>query len=380
MFKNMFDKFGLAMAFSYAFLFAISLKIVFDNVSSARIKKYTLLFILGVILLNAKPLIFGDFYKTPLWTTKDTYTSISDFNSDFYDLLAYLKRMDEPSRFLWLPLNNANYIQVQDKNLENHYYSGASPLQFLANTSDFNGRLSFSAKAGEDIFKGIEVGNHKAIGLILQRLNVKYIIVNHDISEDLQQSYLYGKKLYDAQNNDEFYGALLGSKIKDFGDRYSLYKINDDFTNEKLYLTDNISEFPEDFSRVEYHKDASYQYTLSIKGIRGKENLVFLDPYHKLWELYFTKDQGKFLTGNHDTVFDYANGWAIDPEYIKENFSKNQYHENADGSIDLELTLYFKPQSYFYLGLIISGTTLAACLGYLGWVGLRSWREKRRGS
>ncbi len=44
------------------------------------------------------------------------------------------------------------------------------------------------------------------------------------------------------------------------------------------------------------------------------------------------------------------------------------YKENPDGSIDIELTLYFKPQSYFYLGIIISGTTLILCLGYLGYV------------
>lgn len=29
------------------------------------------------------------------------------------------------------------------------------------------------------------------------------------------------------------------------------------------------------------------------------------------------------------------------------------------------MTLYFRPQSYFYLGLIISGTTLILLLGYL---------------
>jgi hypothetical protein len=365
MFKNMYDKFGLAMAFSYAFLFAISLKMVFDNVSSARIKKYVLLFILGVILLNAKPLIFGDFYKTPLWTTEETYTSISDFNSDFYDLLAYLKRMDESSRFLWLPLNNANYIQVQDKNLENHYYSGVSPLQFLANKSDFNGKLSFPEKDSKIMFENIEKGNYKSVGGDLRRFNVKYVIVNHDISFDLQQSYLYGEKLYNAQMNDHFMNVILGEKIADFGEKYSLYKINNQYKNEKIYLTDNFNEFPDDFSQVEYRKLASYEYEVKIKNLNSRKNLVFLDPYHKQWEWYFTKDRKKFITGSHDIVFDYANGWTIDPAYIKQNFSKDQYHENPDGSIDLELTLYFKPQDYFYNGLMVSGITLAGCLVYL---------------
>lgn len=375
MFKNMYDKFGLAMAFSYAFLFAVSVKILFDNISSNRLKKYGLLLIFTVVLLNAKPFIFGDFYKIPIWTTDNTYSTISDFNEDFYALLGYLSSMDEASRFLWIPMNNANYVQISDKNLKNHYYSGVSPLQFLANTSDFNGRLSFPAAVGKEIFENIEKRDYESAVEYLQQFNVKYVIVNRDISEDLQESYLYGEKLYNAQG-EEFQKMLLGEKIADFGDRYSLYKINDQFKNEKLYLTDDPYNFPEDFSSVQYTKDASYQYTIQIKRLKEKETLVFLDPYHKLWELYFTKDRKEFLTGSHDMVFDYANGWEIDPEYIKKKFPKDRYHENPDGSIDLELTLYFKPQSYFYLGLIISGTTLAACFGYLSWAGLRSWRRR----
>ena len=369
MFKNMYDKFGIAMAFSYAFLFAISLKIVFETISSDRIKKYALILIFGVILLNAKPFIFGDFYKASIWTTKETYNTISDFNADFYDLLAYLKPMNEASRFLWLPLNNANYIQISDKNLPNHYYSGVSPLQFLANKSDFNGKLSFPAKEGDAMFQAINNGNYEVVGRYLQQFNVKYIIINHDISPDLQQSYLFGHKLFDAQN-DDFYRALLGDKVKDFGKRYSLYEISKDFSNEKIYLTDNEDIVPTDFQRVKYEKLASYEYKVSINGLKGKKHLVFLDPYHKQWEWRFQKDGSDFIKGSHAVVLDYANGWNIDADFIKKNFAKQDYVENPDGSIDLDLTLYFKPQDYFYRGLVVSGVALVGCFLYLSY----TWR------
>ena len=81
----------------------------------------------------------------------------------------------------------------------------------------------------------------------------------------------------------------------------------------------------------------------------------------------------------HQLVNGYANGWTIDPNYIKQNFDPSYYKENPDGSIDIELTLYYKPQSYFYLGLIVSGTTLLVCLGYLGWDFARRRKEKKRG-
>lgn len=56
----------------------------------------------------------------------------------------------------------------------------------------------------------------------------------------------------------------------------------------------------------------------------------------------------------HMMEFGYANSWQINKSYIQESLPKEYYHENEDGSIDIRLTLYFKPQSYFYLGLLTS--------------------------
>lgn len=66
---------------------------------------------------------------------------------------------------------------------------------------------------------------------------------------------------------------------------------------------------------------------------------------------------------NHFLVNGYANAWYIDP---------SQLPKDANGDIDI--TLYFWPQSLFYLGLIISGTTLVLCIGYL----VFDWNRGRR--
>lgn len=89
----------------------------------------------------------------------------------------------------------------------------------------------------------------------------------------------------------------------------------------------------------------------------------------KLWEKPIFDD-------THTMIYDYANQWTIDPEYIKANYSKEYYKENPDGSIDVRMTLYFKPQSYFYLGLIISGSTILLLLGYLGYDVVRNRRRR----
>ncbi len=56
----------------------------------------------------------------------------------------------------------------------------------------------------------------------------------------------------------------------------------------------------------------------------------------------------------HFNVNGYANAWYIDPKKLgmNENFT---------------ITLYFKPDSYFHFGLIISGFTFLICVTYLIW-------------
>lgn len=90
-------------------------------------------------------------------------------------------------------------------------------------------------------------------------------------------------------------------------------------------------------------------------------------------ELGYLGNKGVF-TNSHDLLNKLFNKWTIDPDYIKQNFLKEDYKENSDGSIDVEMTLYFKPQSYLYLGLIISGVTLLGCIGYL----IYDWLLRRK--
>ena len=369
MFRNMYDKFGLALAFSFAFLLAISLKILFENIDKILIKRVALAAIFSITILNAKPFIFGKYFENPIWTTKNTYNTIHDFNSDFYDLLDYLKNNHEASRYLWLPMNRAGYTLIQDKSLNNHYYAGVSPLQYLGNTSDFAGFMSFG-KFNSYLQNLILEKDYETVGKFMQRMNVKYLIVNHDVSPDLQQSYFYKTELYNDQQKD-FLNVILGDKVRDFGSHYSLYKINDQFANEKIYTTNTVERVPHDFSQVSYSKVASYEYAIKISNLKEKTKLVFLDPYHKLWELHFKLNNKNFISGSHDLVFDYANGWTIDPSYIRQNFPKEDYGENPDGSIDLDLVLYFAPEKYFYPGVVVSGLTLLCCLAYLGY----NWKK-----
>ncbi len=222
---------------------------------------------------------------------------------------------------------------------------------------------------------------------------------------------------YIVQRNDfdwEFYKEISQSP-EVINDVLAPYEKVAQFDELDIYLIDgykpNIYSNNTKFQRINPTK-----YKINTFNIKDNQDISFLESFDNQWKLYLNpinsnnKDCNviqeynndgknikecehtqKFFEGEelsylwkkpifedtHQLVYDYANQWTIDPEYIKANFDSSYYKENPDGSIDIELTLYFKPQSYFYLGIIISGTTLILCLGYLGY---DFWKNKKNKS
>ncbi|MDO8610135.1 MAG: hypothetical protein Q7R95_06280, partial [bacterium] len=86
-------------------------------------------------------------------------------------------------------------------------------------------------------------------------------------------------------------------------------------------------------------------------------------PSGNIFETWFKKpiDDNK----NHLMVNGYANSWNINVNKLCNQNSSCV--KNPDGSYDFEIVVEFWPQRLFYIGLAISGTTLLACLVYLGY-------------
>ena len=144
---------------------------------------------------------------------------------------------------------------------------------------------------------------------------------------------------------------------------------------------------------ITFRKINPTRYEVKVENATAPFFLVFSESYHPKWKAYVEMGNGNWKTGTghweiiaeypkinvkeakhemrftpkdvaylfkkplperyHLLVNGYANAWFIDPNEIgKQNFT---------------ITLYFWPQSLFYLGLFISGATLLGCLGYLGY-------------
>lgn len=127
-----------------------------------------------------------------------------------------------------------------------------------------------------------------------------------------------------------------------------------------------------------------------IKGATTSFFLGMSESYHDQWQLQIRNDKisgvlnGWWPFAKPDRVGDayhykldgFLNAWYVDTD----DLCVNQQHctKNADGSYDLEMTIEFWPQRWFYLGLLISGTTLVSCVSYLAFDGVRTFRRKRK--
>jgi hypothetical protein len=230
----------------------------------------------------------------------------------------------------------------------------------------------------------------------LDNLNDGYVLVQKDLVDIFTlKNVEYGEYENYFDNNPDY-------TLMENNDYFDLYKNNIKTTE---LLADNSF-----FKRIN-----STEYKVYLENLTTAQALILFQNYNSNWSLFINKNNAsndscamvneyndgnikttecapeqRFFDGEefsylyqkpifdntHQLVDDYANGWTIDPNYIKQNFDPSYYKVNPDGSIDIELTIYFKPQSYFDLGLIVSGATVLACFGYLGWDFARRRKEK----
>ncbi len=358
MFRNSYGKIAPAFPFIYALLFGISLKILFDNLTNKKTKIILLIVLTSAVILNTKPFIFNEYFNNTVWTTKNTYSTISGFNPEFYSLTSTLKEQNDTSRVIWLPISAVSYIFIRDAKLPNHYYIGPSPVLFLSHRQDLSGLSGLPSSYSQQYNDYLNNRDYDAIGRLLQQLNINYIVWNEDISGDLQQSFLFARHindtLYNQQRGKEFKKIILGEKVADFNGRYQLYKINPTYNSKKIFLADKTADSNFSSTNVSFTKDSSYRYIIHIKNLKKKSQLVFLDTYNSDWTLYTEDGKTRIPFINHDTIYNYANRWTIDPKQIMQNVNKKFYSINNDGSIDISIVLYFTPQSYFPITVFIS--------------------------
>ncbi len=209
----------------------------------------------------------------------------------------------------------------------------------------------------------------------INQLNVKYIIVHNDIVDTWKKNNIpvnpqkYNTVLstnksqfkivernsyFTLYENKNFFPILYGQNVtfqRIYDTKYRIKISNIDATSILTFLqrfNPNWNIYLDEYYAWDFREDFSYDFpTLSTAEYINKKSFFEGD------ELFYLLKSNSF-ENSHKEVHYFANQWKIDSQFILNHFPATFYCKNQDNSIDIKLTLIFKPQLLFYFGICIS--------------------------
>ena len=333
-------KFSYFIVLSFAVLIASFIKVALDW---GKEKKYKLLSyaataaIAFLFLWNAKPIITGELGS--LYVQRQ-------IPKEYFQVKDFILGQRDYFRTLWIPLASQWGIRSNDHPMMSNYYLNLGIWNKFVKEN--NGNI-FGANFSDQL---------------LDLSSIKYVVVPlEDKANDDNFFRFAGKRqdFIDGLNNLKYL-----NKISTRAEKVSVYE-NYDYrphiyiTNEKESIDRSIPYTPVDFSLK-----TPTEYKIALKSVSSTFYLNFSENYHPSWKLrigefnwlkaisaknYFLPD--KYHFENEAKL----NSFLIDPQSLchLKKCDKDFY-----GNYNLEFTLFFQPQSYVYLGLIISSIFFAS--------------------
>ncbi len=366
------SKFLSIVALGYLGLFAFSLKyylkifsqrrkdLKFKNIKLTRI--FASLLLIGFSLLFIKqgqPLFTGEVGNLFVARVEPT---------EYIELNKFLKNQDGFFRTVWLPnasqwgYYNANKPRISASRLEKREWKNASNLFY-------NER-----KEKIDIINIL----NSIVGKKLADISaVRFFIVP---MPDKQDELLYHKKSEYLATADKIKKINFLtevslpniSKIKIYENKsYQPYifgvKRLPNFKNDK-----DIEKIDLSFENVSPSKKR-----VVLKNIPDNFYLIMSEQYNENWRVFLTENNvsvwqkwlpfakpKEVLRDDHFKLAGFLNAWQI---------KQNSFSETAER--DIELTIEYWPERWYYFGAFISGLTLSFCISWLGILFYRKFYE-----
>lgn len=357
-------KFFFLINISISILFAIS----FSMVRNIHFKVITSIFIVILTIFNIQWIFF--------WNIKNLFFS-KKINLDYYKIEDILNKDLNFWKVLYIPRRPSDW-----------YYNVYSPAVSL-NMADKYKELSCWKILNEILI------DENFLYFLKERW-IKYIVIDdgynsscsskEQISSALLEKYWQKlKKIYTWEKIiiielEDYYPIFMWKNIYfNFHNSISYYIKIISLENQQLNFLQSFNFwwelYIEEYNLFKCEKEIKYKYNVSECKTDKKNN-----------RLIIFRDNPVFKE-THKRTYWYANSWELNWNYIKnyvkenyweelisdgypkklQNWKKDYkyYLENEDWSIDIVLSLYFKPQSYFYLWLLISWFTFIILLLYL---------------
>jgi len=355
-FRSADHRFGFSVIVSVALLL-LCIAIKFNK----YIFFYVLLFL---TLLQSYPMftgsairgenIEGKYYDRIIHVTKE-YKDVADFLNQQNNNFGYV---------LTLPTIEYGHYILDAQKVENHVSQDLLPK--------FINRPFAYISSSTGIYKPTAVALYTAIQNKdyngLRSFPIKYLILRNDITctdclnlteqeADNEFVRVFSNELFSIYEIKDFSQVINGQQITfkminpvkflaELENVNNQNKINLMLSfnkNWKLYLNKIDEKIECDNNRIIRYKDVM-ECTNSQQFLEGDE-LKYL----------FSKS---IFNDNHSTVDTYANSWTIDTDFIRNNYDPSYYSINKDGTLNLSLTIYYQPQTIYYLTWIISLSSL----------------------
>ncbi len=351
------SKFYFIVALGYSVLIGVFVDWIWSNWKTAYLQKakyFIVVLIVGLSVLNLKPLILGT-YGT-LFVERTMPEEYTAFNQE-------IDKQNDFFRTLWIPSDSrwGTNTDLHPKVSQANMVSGI--------WKDFSDPQKYTSLGNQFIdFYQLEESEQ-----LLSTTSIKYVIVpKEDIANDDNFFELFGKprsEYIQMLDDVEYLNKLNLSNDSLVVYENTTYRPHFYITEKKESIKENIP-----FKTVAFSKKSNSQYTVTVNNATQPFYLNFTDSYHPDWRIkvgefnwYAMLQEDNYLLSDsiHTKSEAKLNSFSIDPKAIKQQMSSDQYTVNEDGSIDFTMTLYFTPQTYSYLGIIISGSVALLLFGYI---------------
>lgn len=351
------SKFYLLTSIGYTGLLGYSL-LTLKEQRNIILSKYVfssfVIIIISIAIINIKPLITGEIGT--MFVPREIPNDYLIFNDFILKQNSYFRTFWTPNYSKWGSFTNQK-SKISNVNIISNEWKDYFFSKTGYDRSPINGQI-------------IEVYKTKVANELFDISSIKYAVVPLQDKANNDDFFIY------YGNNRKFYIDQI-NKIKwlkkiDIGTKELVIYENKDFrphiyqTLQKETIAKNIP-----YSDVNNASINPTEYKIKLKNISIPIFINFSESFHRDWKIRIGKfNWFKVLTEKNYFIPDKShfkndaqlNSFSIDPISICKSF---ECKKNQDGTYDIDLTLYFRPQSYFYLGLIISGITLFGCLTYL---------------
>jgi hypothetical protein len=351
-----------------------------------------------VLLANSWPLVTGDLrgYLEPVQIPQEYRAARSWLQADednFRVLVVPPPYWASYVKYEWAP-----YVSVDITEM-------ALPKAIV---EDLPGFTTSQAEMPRAVTSSIysQSGDGEGFAKVLSLMNVKYVLFRHDLGEnssysasfeEMEQSLVQQKGIdmeeqfgdLDFYRNETWQPLSVYAASSVVPVEGGVVNIMEAVESEEVvigqsvvFLSGQASESQWQFIRehhvvadtstspvITIHEASSSSYRIDVSGASQPFFLVLGESFHPEWKAYVDKkgNDTNWLEAlykktvsaeGHLVANGYANAWYIDPSVYGEGDS-------------FTVTLYYRSQSLFYVGLLVSLLSLVGCAGCLAWHLLR---------